>query len=576
MADRVEKLDTLLTKFTRWFESFCHDGREMLEEAERACDYRDGHQLTDRQIRALKKRNQPPVVYNRIKRKIDYLVGLEKQQRTDPKALPRTPQHEQDAHAATDALRYQNETHNYDKARSRAWFDLISVGWGGTQKLLQQKQDGSVDWETVQTPWDRMWWDIHSSEHDFSDANYLGTVRWLDFEEALHEYGGKHRDALETAKREAYRDEHSTFEDKPKNVWYDRANNRIRLCQVFYKERGYWRFAEFTKGAILRGGVSPFPDKDGIPHHPYQWRTAYIDRQNCRFGLIRELFDPQDEVNKRRSKLLHALNSQKTFGRRSAVVDEARFKAEMAKPNGHVTIGDDARWGEDVGIITDGADVAGHAQLLAEAKSEIDLLGPNAALQGKQDGSMSGKALQTQQQGGFIELSGLLDDLRDMDQANYRLDWLLIRKYWTQPKWIRVTDDPKNVKFVGLNAPYQDPQTGEVRMVSVADLDVDIWIEDAPNMVELEGEQFEHVVGLAQAGVIFPPQVYIELAPNIRNKDKLLEAIQQQQRAAAQAPNPELEMEVAKTKADVEKKQAETQKTQVETAAMYARGAMGV
>ena len=113
-------------------------------------------------------------------------------------------------------------------------------------------------------------------------------------------------------------------------------------------------------------------------------------------------------------------------------------------------------------------------------------------------------------------------------------------------------------------------------MVSVADLDVDIWIEDAPNMVELEGEQFEHVVGLAQAGVIFPPQVYIELAPNIRNKDKLLEAIQQQQAAAAQAPNPELEMEAAKTKADVEKKQAETQKTQVETAAMYARGAMGV
>lgn len=576
--DREARKEVLLSKFVQWFESFCHDGRPMLDEAERACDYRDGNQLTAEQIAALKKRKQPPVVFNRVKRKIDYLVGLEKQQRTDPKALPRTPQHQDDAHAATDALRYQTQTYGYDNVRSGAWFDIISVGWGGTTKQLYQKQDGSTSWRPVQTPWDRMWWDINSSALDFSDANYRGELRWMDFEEAIHEYGDDKREELEQAKQDAVQQEHSSFQDKPHTVWYDRSKDRLCIVRVFYKDKGVWKFAEFTRGALLTGGISPFVDDDGFPTHPYEWRTAYIDRKNHRFGLIRELFDPQDEINKRRSKLLHALNSNKTFMKPSAVPSERKFRAEMAKPDGNVVINESATWGQDVGPVEDGADVSGHASLLAEAKSEIDALGANAALQGKNEQALSGKALQTQQQGGLIEMGGLLDALRDMDKENYRMDWRLIRKYWTAPKWIRVTDDPKNVKFIGLNAPYQDPQTGQVRMVDVAELDVDILIEDAPNAVELEGEQFEQVVGLAQAGVIFPPEVYLEMAPNIRNKDKLLDVLRQQQQAAAQQPSPdmiEMERKNAETQADIQYKDAQTKKTLIEAAKEAASASVG-
>ena len=61
------------------------------------------------ELAELRKRGQPPVIDNRIKTKIDYLVGLEKQQRVKPKAFPRTPQHEDDADGATEALRYVAE-----------------------------------------------------------------------------------------------------------------------------------------------------------------------------------------------------------------------------------------------------------------------------------------------------------------------------------------------------------------------------------------------------------------------------------------------------------------------------------
>ena len=42
-------------------------------------------------VAELKKRGQPEIVINRIKRKIDILLGAETQTRTDPKSLPRTP-----------------------------------------------------------------------------------------------------------------------------------------------------------------------------------------------------------------------------------------------------------------------------------------------------------------------------------------------------------------------------------------------------------------------------------------------------------------------------------------------------
>ena len=77
------------------------------------------------------RRGQPPVIDNRIKTKIDYLVGLEKQQRVKPKAFPRTPRHEDDADAATEALRYVAESEDYEAKRSAVWRNMLVEGVGG-------------------------------------------------------------------------------------------------------------------------------------------------------------------------------------------------------------------------------------------------------------------------------------------------------------------------------------------------------------------------------------------------------------------------------------------------------------
>ena len=51
-------------------------------------DYYDGKQLTEEEKREMGKRGQPPVIWNRVREKIDYLQGTERTQRTKPRALP--------------------------------------------------------------------------------------------------------------------------------------------------------------------------------------------------------------------------------------------------------------------------------------------------------------------------------------------------------------------------------------------------------------------------------------------------------------------------------------------------------
>jgi hypothetical protein len=58
----------------------------------------------------------------------------------------------------------------------------------------------------------------------------------------------------------------------------------------------------------------------------------------------------------------------------------------------------------------------------------------------------------------------------------------------------------------------------------LADLDVDIIIDESPDTVSIQAEQFEQFVLLAKAGVIFPPKAYIE-ASTLRNKQKYIDML---------------------------------------------------
>lgn len=586
--------DAGLSQLVDWFESAEEASDQARRDSERDRDYVDGKQLTKEELRVLKSRKQPPIVFNVIKDKIGFLMGVEKSQRTDPKAYPRTPQHEQDAEAATDALRYVCEDQDYQSKRSRVFRNLVVEGVGGVKIGVKQGAKGpEIDIKRV--AWDRFFVDPHSSELDMSDARYLGEVVWMDYDEAKALYGETGEEALSsTYNSNSYSD---TYDDKPRwKLWADRGRKRIRIVQMYFKQKDVWYFAEYTKSGMLKGGESPYQDEDGKPCCPLIMETAYIDRENNRYGEVRQFIDPQDEINKRRSKALHIMNTRQIIFEKGAGIETRRVREELAKPDGAVEL--------PPGTLKDGrfqvernTDMSqGQAALLQDAMAYMDKSGPNAAMLGDAEGQ-SGRAIQAQQQGGMMEMGDLLDTLRRFDTRVYRAIWSRVRQFWTEERWVRVTDNEQNIRFVGFNRPMtvqdqlmemdeqeraakmqqlqlmpNDPRLGIVTKVQnpTAEMDVDIIIEDAPDTITIQGEQFGELMKVIPTLASLPPQ-YMEVvlqASQLRNKDQLIETLkgggemspQQQQMAQMQQQLQQVmqQLGIAKAEAEVDKVRTES------------------
>ncbi len=580
-ADAAPPKDGMLDvgDLCRMFEESEDSTYESRKLSERDRDYVDNKQLTAEEEATLKKRGQPPVIDNRIKTKIDYLVGLEKQQRIDPKALPRTPKHESDADGATEALRYVAEEQDYDAKRSSVWRNMLVEGYGGIGVSVAESMDYNgqpgIEVRIRRYSWDRLFFDPHSSETDFSDAGYLGAVLWMDYDDALAMYKDNPDAAniLDVTLTTAPSD---TYDDKPKHsLWADKKRKRVRICQIWLKRDEQWYFAEYTKGGILKAGPSPYKTDKGETDCELILQSAYCDRDNNRYGLVREMISLQDEINKRRSKSLHLLSSNQTMYEDGAIDNIEVFRREKAKPEGTMKVAPGALRDGRIETISGVELATAQFQLLQESKNAIDLKGPNATEMGdKTQGSnaASGRAIVASQQGGMIQIGDLMDSLRHLDKRVFRAMWNRIRQFWTAEKWIRVTDDEQNVKWVGVNVDpqqiqmlaAQDPQAAQKIagiVGNVAELDCDIIIDEAPDSLSPQLEQFQALVELKKFDTDgeIPFKSIVRAAPNLKGKQAILNEMEErgQQKAEASKPMQQLQMRGAQAEvAETESKAA--------------------
>lgn len=609
--------NSLALSFVEKFEAAEQASTDARQLSERCRDYYDNKQLTDKEVKELQRRGQPPIVDNVIAGKVNYLIGQEMSRRTDPKAFPRTPQHEQGAEAATDALRFVCDNVNWDEKRSTVWDNMLIEGYGGVE-VIHKDRRGKVEIVVNVYDWDRLFFDPHSRRDDFSDARYLGAVIWADRKEIERQYP-KAKGGLEGALSRAST-LGETFEDRPKHqIWGDKERDRVRIVQMYYLEGDMWKWVKFSYGVILESGDSPYVDDAGDSVCPLIMQSAYVDRENNRYGEVAKYLDMQDEINKRRSKLLHLANSRQTVAIKGAVQSAAGLKRELAKPDGHIevtseAVEDAARVGmKPFDIIPTNDMATSQFALLAESKDSIQNMGATEALLGNTDGE-SGRAVLAKQQGAQTALSPLNDKLHRFTRRVYEAMWQRVRQFWTDERWVRVTDDERNVRFVGLNQPVtladklrefseeeiaayarqyglgpNDPRLQQVVEVQnqIETLEIDIIMEEVPDMVTLEAETFEQLVNIDQArGGALPLEMLIEASPlNSKMKAKILETLEQQAQAQQQGGQTAQQAQEAMMQAEIQEKasdtalnfaraaeaQAKAQKSQVE-AAMTAQG----
>ncbi len=340
---------------------------------------------------------------------------------------------------------------------------------------------------------------------------------------------------------------------------------------------------------------------DEQPECPIKAVSLYLDRENNRYGEVRTMIGAQDEINKRRSKALHLINSRQVRISHNYGKDVEAIRKELSRPDGLI-VGEAG----EVEVLQTNDMAMANLQMLQEAKAEIDLLGPNAALGGKNEAGMSGRAILAQQQGGMTELATYLDRIRCLSLAVYRSVWARVRQYWQGERWVRVTDNENNLRFVGVNRPVtalqsaakqmgidkdnleqadpqavqqlqmfaMNPQSQQVVDVenNVVELDVDILVDEGMDSPTIAAEEFESMMKLAGTGMIqIPSDVLIE-ASSLRNKERLLEMLKQgpspEQQAGSQLQLAELEAKVRKLQSEADENYAQIanmqQKAQVE------------
>lgn len=571
------------------FETFLDSTDEARADSELCRDYKDHKQWSDDEADTLEQRGQAAVVNNRIAPKVKFMVGEQQRRRRDPKAYPRTPKHENTADAVTDSLRYVCDNNDFKHTSSEVFENQVVEGTGAC--IIEVEEiNGEYEIQQNYISWDRLYYDPHSRRKDFADAKYTGIVLWLDQEDVIEMFPDK-KDEIDTIMMSGTsRTTEDTYEDRP--LWIDRKRKRLKVCQHYFLHKDVWHVAFFTDSTyLMEPKPSPYQDEFGDPENPMELQSAFIDRDNNRYSEVKGYIWMQDEINHRHSKFLHFLSTRQTWSSGEVVKDTQRIKEELSKPNGHIEF-EYGKWGEDFGTLPTGDMAQGQFVLLQDAKNEIDAISVNAALSGKEERNLSGRALIAKQQGGLTELGPIYDQHKSWELRVYRKTWNRIKQFWNKDKWIRVTDDERNLRWVGLNQPVtyeqllqekiqdketppqlkeqaamvlqsNDPRLQQIAEVQnyVPEIDVDIILEDGDDSITIQQEQFAVLAQFAQA---YPDRVPFEMLVELSSlpqKDKIMDKMrgdispeEQQARAEAQ------EIQKANVLADIDKKSSETAK----------------
>ncbi len=563
LAERLEAPD-LFRMWQAWESAKSAENIEMYE-SER---YYHSKQWTDAELKTLARRGQPPTIKNLIRRKIDFLVGLEQRLRRDPKAFPRTPEAESAAPIATATLRFIQDTTKWQSIASECARDALIRGIGIQHGGVVRDKKNKFQIKKRRVRGQDFFYDPRSMEWDFSDGQFLGEAAWMPTEVAkeLLPWATETIDQIgEVAAGSRAMLPHLFSQEKNWVQWVNTKERRIFLTSIWYRYNREWMF-DFLVGPMSlcpldMDCISPYINGDDDTAHPYTAWAPYVGEDGTRYGMIRDLKHLQDEVNKRASKTLHLLNVRQVQYERGAVDDIEEIRRELAKPDGIIRVNK----GFLFSALEQTAQVQGNVELMQDAKMDINNNGPNPALQGKGVEQQSGRAILAQQNSGMAELSPVYERMREWKLQTYHHDWSLARKFYTDDRFIRLSGNGQAVQHLRINVPQTDGMGNVVGVQNqIAEMDVDIILDEGPDTVTMREELIEQLSNRPD----IPSEILIELS-NLPDKDVILQKL-----AEHKSPPPEIQelqkrmsqLEELKAAADLDKARADTEATRATTA----------
>lgn len=584
-----------LAVFKEWFTHAVEAAQEWREIAKEDMDFYVGHQWANSDRDNLEKHGKPAITINRIKPLLNVLSGYQRLNRYDIEFLPRTNSDSELAAVRKGVTKYILDSCHYNQEESDVFFDGVCTGLGWFEvgyKFDWDKFDGDafVRRESAMN----IYVDPESRDKYYRDKKYLIRARWVDKDELKNIYP-EHAEEIE-AQMQAYMTEESEYTGSNNRLWYDKEFKKIRFAECWYKKVVQKRITILRDGSVvdavtpemIASGMiaatqeipsteirlicffdnviledKPSPYKHGeIPFVPFF--CYYQGDDDIPAGIIRDLKDPQREVNKRRSQEMHILNTQANGGwiaEEGALTNEQKnkFINGATKPGALLEVGMGAlTQGKLQPLVSQGVSPS-VTNATAEAMAELPAIsGINEALMGTDISNLeSGRAIELKQKQAITHIASLFDNLRYAKKKIAQLLWGsrnapgIIPQFYTEEKTYRIVGENGEQQFIVVNQQVQqrNPATMQVITSTLNDLsqgEFDIVISDTPATATQRTAQFWSLIDAAgKLGLQGPMilDILIDLS-DIPQKEEIKRRLQQQQEQQAQAQQQQMQMQL--------------------------------
>jgi hypothetical protein len=490
-----------IATYKRWYEeanSTSVDWRE--ESVEDSKFYHGGKgQWKQADIDTLTNEGRPVLSINRIKPTIDLQKGIEIRSRTDIDAKPRGQNDGGTADAITAGFKYIQDQNNADHKVSDVFFDGLKAGIGWIEICLND-DPREEEIAVLYKDWHKIGWDPYARDVLLDDARYMFENRWVDLDIAQQTWPDK-ADELTAMMQDAKGETGETAQHdrvKPdqyqsgKPVQYcDTTRQRVRLVKMYFKKMQMAIFLKLKDGEAIEVSAEALQRNPEIVANPYVIRVAkvpvqkmycvifsgdvileeekpsvyehnrfplipficYMDEDGQPYGMVRNMKDPQREINKNRSQYSHIITTRRVFFESGSLKNPLEAKTQISRPDAWIELMPGAlnmkrfQFSQDVAVARE------HFEIMREAKQELqEVSGSVQEQMGQETNARSGVAIEARQRQGATVNTEPFDNLRLTKRRMGELMLSMMRQYWTYEKVIRITDDQTGGdKFVTFN-----------------------------------------------------------------------------------------------------------------------------
>jgi hypothetical protein len=342
----------------------------------------------------------------------------------------------------------------------------------------------------------------------------------------------------------------------------EKSGNSVNVIKKLTKRI---RWTVTADAVVLHDDWSPYKHFTVVPYFPYL-------RHGRTVGIVENLIDPQELLNKVSSQELHVINTTANSGWKVKAGTLVNMSIEELEQSGSQS-----------GLVLELQDVNDAEKILPnQTPNGLDRISSKAeehiksisnvsdSMQGFDRSDVAAKAIDYKTQRGSINMTKVLDNLERTDFILARNVLAIVQEYMTEERLVHIThsDVMKEPETVTVN--QEDPETGEI----LNDLtlgEYDIVITSQPAKASMEDSQFEQALELRKEGVEVPDSILIENSRMMRRADiiKMMDAAKNSPEAQAAAALKvrqntamveKLEAEVEDKKADSQLKSARAQK----------------